>query len=114
MRNVTVNHSFTLTLAPGEVPASGAKSLSPPARDAIVACASAGRLTATRLGWHSPHHPRPIDKRTVAMLAERGFLSVRSHGTARWARLTSTGQWYARTLCSAIAGDCLSTEGAKA
>lgn len=114
MRNVSLTSSFSSTLSLGEIEASGAKSLSPSAQAAILACATFGRLIGRRAsGWHPAGgtHPQPIDRRTINTLRDRGLMSVRLIGASREARLTSTGKWYARTLCSAIAGPCFSTEG---
>lgn len=108
MRRAAISLSFHSTLSPGEVPASGAKSLSPAAQAALLACAVAGRLHGTKAGgWHTPDgsHPRPIERRTLAALKRAGLMSVQLVGNTRHARLTSSGHWYARTLCSALAGD---------
>jgi len=99
---------FSSTLAPGEVPATGAKSLSTAAQAALRACSGAGRLIGRRSSaWHpaSTAHPRPILRRTVDILRARGLVYVKQIGGTREARLTTTGRWYARTLCSALAGE---------
>lgn len=105
MRAAPLTHSFPAILSPGETPASGAKSLHAAARAAIVACATSGKLIGAPRGWFTPDrsHPRPIARRTIRTLCEHGLISVRRIGNSRSASLTSTGKWYARTLCSAIA-----------
>ena len=116
MRNIGPNSSFTLALSPGETPASGAKSLPETQRNAIIACAFAGRLLGTRHGsWHTPEglYPRPFHRTTINALRARGLIWVNTLGRTRQAHLTATGKWYARALCSAIADD-LSTEGVEA
>jgi hypothetical protein len=120
MLTIDATRSFHSTLAPGEPGATGAKSLSPAAQSALLACAIAGRLIGTRLGaWHTPdpsHHPRPIRRATLNVLRRLKLVTVQVSSNTRHARLTSYGHWYARTLCSAIAGDLstITSEGVEA
>jgi hypothetical protein len=106
---VDATHRFRLQaaiLAPGETPARNASQLTRPQRAAIIACAIAGRLHRFFQAWHGDGDGAPIDARTVETLRKSGLMAV----AGRNARLTDNGKWYARTLCSAIAGE-LHTEG---
>lgn len=105
MHGSALNLSHHYILGPNEPSAPGAKSMHKGAQAALIACATSGKLLATRRGWYAAGglHPRPINPRTVAMLCETGLIAVRGAGNSRSARLTVTGKWYARTLCSASA-----------
>jgi hypothetical protein len=94
------------TLAPGEVPATCARQLSQPQRAALVACATAGRLHRFLGDWHADNHAKLIHRITVETLRKRGLVTI----AGRNARLTNNGKWYARTLCSDLAGVSFSTE----
>lgn len=92
-------------LAQGEPACSDAKFLTPSARDAILTAATHGRLQRCGLGWFAADKRRPFHRKSIAALIERGVL-YRQHNTAR---LTKRGHWFARTLCSEIAGAAFTT-----
>jgi hypothetical protein len=108
MRSITAEIALKCpTLAPGELPPRGLIDISPAQRAALIACAIAGNLSASRRGWYAAGHPNPINHLTVGVLRRRLLLTGRSR---RSARLTDLGKWYARGVASAIAGACLSTD----
>lgn len=107
-RDVTLRSQTSLvsapeTLAPGELAASGAARLGAAQRAALLS-ASHGALRRTPRGWRGEGHPLPIKRTTVDALRARNLVELTFSVPAR-ARITSTGRWYARTLCSELAGD---------
>lgn len=89
------------TLRAGEIAAVNAKNLPSQQRSALTLCLAADRLDFRgRCGWHQPGNAaNRIKQITIDALARRGLLVIvgRSRFT-RHARLTITGDWYARTL----------------
>lgn len=87
-------------LAPGEVRASNANSLTPAARSTLLAIATAGRARAKRRAWFADGHPRPILNGTIASLRARGLVTGKCRTTCS---LTPIGDWYARTIVTDLA-----------
>lgn len=92
-------------LAQGEPGCREIDGLTAAARDTILG-ACLGSLRRAGRGWYGPDKRRPIHRRTVAALIERGFLFSSDPNTAR---LTKRGKWLARTICSEIAGTAFAT-----
>jgi hypothetical protein len=87
-------------LAEGEQPATSAPALPLPQQRALTLCLKAERLDyCRRLGWQHPKGSQRVMSRTVDALVRDGLMViVRRSQFKRHARLTSRGDWYARTL----------------
>lgn len=86
-------------LARDELPASGARLLTHAQRHALVG-ALTGNLTRDRAGWRD-HEGNIVKHQTVRHLVADGYLVLTSRTGERrqhTARLTTRGDWYARSI----------------
>lgn len=96
-------------LAPGEITAAGAHDLSDIQATALLAIATAGRLIGNRRGWSVTGRCADFSHKTLNALHRRELVRL-GKSYRPIARLTRKGDWYARTLRTAIGKSTLSPQ----